>query len=206
MTSIERQVLSRPWWLLPLGRVDSSWWWLAGVGLVVIDYAAGAETQFPLVYAVPVILAAWYSGRGAALTLASVLPLVHLLFVATWWRPEHWGAVAATTAARGVVVLLIALWFDRLAAHEAAVSRHLEAIEGLLPICAFCKSIRNDDGEWERLEAFISRRSDARFSHGFCPACRDAHYPDLAAATDGVGRRDASRADWKGANAPQRQA
>ena len=41
----------------------------------------------------------------------------------------------------------------------------------LLPICMHCKKIRDDHGEWQRLEGYISKRTDARFSHGLCQAC-----------------------------------
>ena len=99
--------------------------------------------------------------------------------MAAWWRPEHWATIMATTTVRAGVVLLIALWFGRLAAHEASLTRHVKALEGLLPICAFCKRIRNDGGEWEGLESYISGHSTAKFSHGFCPQCQTIHYPQL---------------------------
>jgi hypothetical protein len=50
-------------------------------------------------------------------------------------------------------------------------------LSGLLPICATCKKIRDDQGSWHRIESFISEHSDASFSHGICPDCakRDYH-------------------------------
>jgi hypothetical protein len=80
---------------------------------------------------------------------------------------------------RGGVVLVIALWFARLADLERELSRQVKILEGLLPICSFCKSIRNENGQWECLETFISRRSEAEFSHGVCPSCGAANYPEL---------------------------
>lgn len=47
----------------------------------------------------------------------------------------------------------------------------IQSLEGLLPICAACKGIRDADGDWHRLEEYISERSGVRFSHGYCPAC-----------------------------------
>jgi hypothetical protein len=85
----------------------------------------------------------------------------------------------ATTVLRGAVIGVMGLWFARLSDHERALHRHLQKLEGLLPICTFCKSIKNETGEWERLEEFISTRSDAQFSHGFCPVCQKVHYPGL---------------------------
>jgi HAMP domain-containing protein len=47
----------------------------------------------------------------------------------------------------------------------------MEVMRGLLPICASCKKIRDDKGYWNQLEHFISKHSEARFSHGICPDC-----------------------------------
>lgn len=47
----------------------------------------------------------------------------------------------------------------------------VRTLEGLLPICAWCRKVRDDRGYWSELEAYIHRHSDARFSHGICPQC-----------------------------------
>jgi ligand-binding sensor domain-containing protein len=47
----------------------------------------------------------------------------------------------------------------------------VKTLEGLLPICAYCKKIRDDSGYWQQVETYISRRTDAQFSHGYCPEC-----------------------------------
>jgi hypothetical protein len=44
-------------------------------------------------------------------------------------------------------------------------------LSGLLPICATCKKIRDDQGYWQQLEIYIKDRSDADFTHGICPDC-----------------------------------
>lgn len=170
------QPLSRPWWLLPPARLHPSWWiGIAGL-LLGIDYITGLYRLLPAVYVVPVTLAAWYSGRRPALALAGVVPLVHFMFLVTLGTHGPLPALVATTMVRGAVIVVMALWFARLSEHERELHRHVEALEGLLPICSFCKKIRNKAGEWERLEAFISERSDAQFSHGLCPECRRTHY------------------------------
>lgn len=51
------------------------------------------------------------------------------------------------------------------------------ALRGLLPICAYCKKIRKDDGYWEQIEAYISQHSQAEFSHSVCPNCAKKEYP-----------------------------
>lgn len=53
----------------------------------------------------------------------------------------------------------------------------IRTLKGIIPICASCKKIRNDKGFWEQTEAYISRHSDAEFSHGVCPECAQKLYP-----------------------------
>jgi ligand-binding sensor domain-containing protein len=49
----------------------------------------------------------------------------------------------------------------------------LKVLSGLLPICAWCKKIRDDRGYWSRIEAYLSARTDAKFTHGICPDCKN---------------------------------
>jgi K+-sensing histidine kinase KdpD len=62
-----------------------------------------------------------------------------------------------------------------LAERDAALER-VHVLTGLLPICAACKSIRDEQGRWRQMEAYISEHSDARFSHGMCPECARKWY------------------------------
>jgi len=52
-------------------------------------------------------------------------------------------------------------------------------LSGLLPICASCKKIRNDDGYWQDVALYIREHSDADFTHGICPDCTQKLYPNL---------------------------
>ena len=54
----------------------------------------------------------------------------------------------------------------------------IKNLSGLLPICSFCKKIRDDQGHWEVLERYIHEHSEANFSHGLCPECLKIHYPE----------------------------
>jgi YesN/AraC family two-component response regulator len=55
---------------------------------------------------------------------------------------------------------------------------HIKTLQGILPICMFCKKIRDDKGYWDQVEAYVSRHSGAQFSHSICPDCMKEHYPD----------------------------
>lgn len=55
----------------------------------------------------------------------------------------------------------------------------VKTLRGLIPICANCKNIRDDKGFWREIELYIREHSDARFTHGICPDCREELYPDV---------------------------
>lgn len=58
---------------------------------------------------------------------------------------------------------------------------HVKQLEGLIPICANCKRIRNDQGYWEEVDQYIQAHSEAQFSHGLCDQCKIELYPELFA-------------------------
>ncbi len=55
----------------------------------------------------------------------------------------------------------------------------IKTLNGILPICSSCKKIRDDKGYWNQIESYISKHSDADFSHSICPKCAKILYPDL---------------------------
>jgi PAS domain S-box-containing protein len=55
----------------------------------------------------------------------------------------------------------------------------IDVLTGLLPICGACKKVRDDEGYWNDIEEFITRNSEAVFSHGICPDCKGKLYPEL---------------------------
>jgi sigma-B regulation protein RsbU (phosphoserine phosphatase) len=57
----------------------------------------------------------------------------------------------------------------------------VKQLGGLLPICCYCKSIRNDQNYWERVEVFVTEHSNAKFTHGICPSCYEAAKAQLSA-------------------------
>ncbi len=59
----------------------------------------------------------------------------------------------------------------------------VKMLSGLLPICSNCKKVRDDGGYWRQIEAYITDRSDARFSHSICPTCAERLYPEYLEET-----------------------
>jgi len=56
---------------------------------------------------------------------------------------------------------------------------NVKKLSGMLPICCYCKKIRDDEGYWSQLESYISKHSEAVFSHGMCPDCEKKAYAEL---------------------------
>jgi GAF domain-containing protein len=59
----------------------------------------------------------------------------------------------------------------RVSANLAAALEHVNTLHGLLPICAWCKRIRDDRGYWNQVEAYLHAHTGADFTHGICPDC-----------------------------------
>jgi hypothetical protein len=56
---------------------------------------------------------------------------------------------------------------------------NVRTLAGLLPICSYCKKIRDDKGYWDQIESYVSQHSEAKFSHGICPDCARKHFPEF---------------------------
>ena len=59
---------------------------------------------------------------------------------------------------------------EKVALLEAALAK-VKQLEGIIPICMYCKKIRDDEESWQQLESYITEHSEAQFSHGICPEC-----------------------------------
>ena len=55
----------------------------------------------------------------------------------------------------------------------------VKTLSGMLPICAWCKNIRNDEGYWQKIEAYLKSHSDLDFTHSICNDCAKKEYPEL---------------------------
>ena len=76
--------------------------------------------------------------------------------------------------------VVMQLELRRVSSQLADALEKIEIIEGLIPICSYCKGIRNDKGYWSTVEKFIERYSDVEFTHGVCDSCMQVHFPEVA--------------------------
>lgn len=156
--------------------------------LALLDYMTGEELDFFVLYFLPIALAAWHAGRraGIAMAVASALAWLeidHLARMSIPWALEAWD-----TAIRLIAFLTVAL---ALAAIREALQRQqklndelseamaqIKQLRGILPICSFCKKIRDTGERWVSLERYISDHSEAQLSHGLCPSCFKKYYSE----------------------------
>ena len=156
-------------------RARAVHWVATSVAILAIDYVTGPFIQFPILFIVPVAIATAAQGLVVGSIVAGLLPLARLSFFLAWDLPSSWLMEAIDTVVDVVILVGFAALIQRILLQQ----RQIRVLEGMLPICSFCKRIRDDTGQWRQLEMFISERSDALFSHTFCEECRRLHYPDL---------------------------
>ncbi|MDQ3069318.1 MAG: hypothetical protein M3R55_06280 [Acidobacteriota bacterium] len=138
--------------------------------VILLDYLVGPRIEFPGMFLIPVAYGAWYGGRAWGLPL-SLLPLAHVGTVIASGAPLGLYEVVITAVIRILVLAPTALWIATVGASQRALSKEVALLEGLLPICSYCKKIRDDAGQWQRLEKYIQERSTATFTHGVCETC-----------------------------------
>jgi len=76
-----------------------------------------------------------------------------------------------------IVILIYNLQLKKAELQE--VLTKIKVLNGLLPICAYCKNIRDDEGYWKQIELYIRDHAEVEFSHCICPDCAKKFYPDL---------------------------
>ena len=139
---------------------------------------------------------------GAAFGYLVFHPLIHTLSLANYFGIQPRVGYFTTAISRALSISMLPwslaftmlgavigiLWAKILQADEEkskiiielqkALDR-VKTLSGLLPICASCKKVRDDQGYWNQIEAYIEAYSEAQFSHGICPECAKKLYPEL---------------------------
>lgn len=164
----ERGLWSRTWFMVLLCLV-----------FIMLDWELVPLQVFPFVFIFPVMLVAWNRSNWFSGVCAGVLSLtriLHQVFFTT--HPVPMNELADTCICFFVLELLVLLTV-LLGKQSRQLRQRVHALEGLLPICSFCKSIRDEKQEWVKLEEYMTRHSGAVFSHGLCPICAKRHYGEF---------------------------
>lgn len=164
--------------LLPALVRPSTYWFMALV-ILLLDFLTGPILMFPILFVIPVTLAAWFLGFRPALTLAILLPLGRFCIASIWESSAPLGYISVNGLIRVAVLAFIAYLVSRTARQTGELQREVKLLEGMLPICSFCKKIRDERNDWKQIETYISTRTDAEFTHSVCPECAQLHYGDI---------------------------
>lgn len=192
-----------------------SWLWaiITVVTIIIlglIDWATGYEFSLFVFYFIPVSIAAWYFGLGASLAVSVLCAVVwatadvfsghaHSTYFYFYWN----------TVIRLASFMIIGLALSKIRQlldqqfklskdlnqsilELQKASSEIKTLSGLLPICASCKKIRDDNGYWNQIESYISDHSEAEFSHGICPECMKKLYPDVYTEMQRASKREES--------------
>ena len=160
--------------------------WLALLTIIPIlawiDWVTGVEFNFFDFYLLPVSLAAWYLGLGSSVIVAVISALVWFgvdamsghahstHFYAVWNTMIRFCSFLTIGWSVQKIRTLLIKEREQAEALRRSLSE-IRLLEGLIPICAQCKKIRDAAGTWQHLEAYIGEHSNAQFSHGYCPEC-----------------------------------
>ena len=94
------------------------------------------------------------------------------------WKHENLEIDELITVSFFLSFALLFLLIRRCKNLKRALSE-IKQLRGIIPICASCKKIRDDEGYWHQVETYISKHSEALFSHGICPECMKKLYPEI---------------------------
>jgi CheY-like chemotaxis protein len=101
-------------------------------------------------------------------------------------KPANQEELLARVGVGARVVELQQALSDRVRSLEEALA-NVRTLQGLLPICSYCKAIRNDQNYWERVETYFSDHSGVQFSHSYCPICYERFVKPQLDALDDLG-------------------
>lgn len=163
------------------------WLWGTIICLIIfvlglVDWLTGFELNFFVFYFLPVSLAAWFLNLSASMIVAILCAMVWIGadFLSGHMYSSHLYAVWNTMVrlvsflAIGGTMSRIRYLLDRERQTADSLRRALSKIkilEAFIPICAQCKKIRDEDGNWQQFEVYIGQHSNIQFSHGYCPEC-----------------------------------
>lgn len=116
------------------------------------------------------LLVVWHTGVDLILrvSIAVALILANAIGIAVGWHHQRLEErINALGAAERESSLAL-----------ATTTAELRTLQRILPICSYCRNVRDTEGAWAELEAYVHSHLDTRFSHGICPGCLSQHYPD----------------------------
>lgn len=160
---------------------------LLGIVLVIfflgwIDWQTGYELNFFVFYFIPVIIAAWFYGMKQTIVTSIICACIWFVadtlsghnyssnILAIWNTFIRFSSFVIIGLSICKITILLQLEKNKTDALRKALLE-IKILESFLSICSVCKKIRNEEGNWQQIESYISKHSGTEFSHGYCPEC-----------------------------------
>lgn len=153
----------------------------------ILDHLTGARLHFFLFYFIPIAYLAWHLGRRAALGMAAASAMIWWL-IDIFWIPtgDTYAIDAWNTLIRFAAFVVVAISISRTRSEvdrqkkiNAELTDALSTIRqltGILPMCVYCRRIRDEGQQWKPFEQYIAEHTEAQVSHGMCPQCYRTHH------------------------------
>lgn len=155
---------------------NNPWKWIIfSCILMFLDWISGPHIQLSNLFILPVAAASWHYGLKYSLPLALLLPWLHLGLFWVWDFPPVW----ATEGIHGVIGCLVFISFALMIYRLRCQADDIRQLRRTLPVCTFCKKVRDTEGVWHEIDSYISSQSNSRFSCGLCPSCLTERYSYL---------------------------
>ncbi len=164
-----------------------------GIAIWRLDDLTLANFGFSLFYLPAVLVAAWVLGWSWSIMLSAVCAGLwletELSTGGTYLHPlvPYWNATVRLGffLVSGYLLHRLRLEHDRRAAliiELRDAMANIKTLRGLVPICAWCKNVRDDKGYWSQVESYVEQHSEAQFTHGICPECHRKVTEEMDAA------------------------
>ncbi len=152
------------------------------LGIFIFDSLIPLGVAGGVPYIVVVLVSLWDNRKKLPVYMAIVGTVLTILgFYSSPPGGELWKVIANRSLALFAIWVVAILSVQRRIIYEEKEKalQEIKILSGFLPICASCKKIRDDQGYWNQIEAYISNHSEAKFSHGICPDCAKKLYPEF---------------------------
>ena len=163
--------------------------------IFVIDLLTPLGVAVGVLYTTLVVLAIWSPHRRFIFLVAAGVSILTVLDFLLSHGDTNWMVLSNRLLSLFTIWVAAVLSFllkrdqeerERLILELQDSLGHIKTLRGLLPICASCKKVRNDQGYWNSIDTYIADRSEAHITHGICPDCFSHYYPKIAETDVGV--------------------
>lgn len=125
-----------------------------------------------------ILLGVWFLARSVVSGIWESL-IIDFMTAGYWHGLTFLAFMVGNTT---VMVGLLSVNSCRMEIDLTSASEEIKSLKGIIPICASCKKIRDDQGYWQMVETYMEEHTGAEFTHGICPDCMTKLYPDLDGA------------------------